>query len=62
MIRRRDFSELESKESYYIQAADFAAGIASDIYAREKLIGVVTRFEYVAFNGVRISRTEAEEE
>ncbi len=56
------FVELESKESYYVQAADFAAGIASDIYASLKLIGVVERFEYVTFNGVRGSRTDAEDE
>ncbi|MGA8313239.1 MAG: hypothetical protein WB755_24660 [Terriglobales bacterium] len=54
--------ELESKESYYLQAADFGAGIASDIYASHKLIGVVERFEYVTFNGVRVSRSDAEEE
>lgn len=60
--RQRGFVELESKGSYYVQAADFAAGIASDIYASLKLIGVVDRFEYVTFNGVRVSRADAEEE
>lgn len=45
-----------------MQAADFAAGIASDIYATHRLIGVVERFEYVTFNGERVSRTDAEEE
>ena len=60
--RQSGFVELESKESYYVQAADFAAGIASDIYASHKLIGVVERFEYVTFNGERVSRADAEEE
>ena len=54
--------ELESKESYYVQAADFAAGISGDIYASHKLIGVVERFEFVSFNGVRVSRADAEHE
>ncbi len=60
--RRPGFVELESKESDYVQAADVAAGIACDIYASRKLIGVVERFEYVTFNGVRVSRAGAEEQ
>ena len=62
VIRRPSFPELESKESYYIQAADFSAGIAADLFAKEKLIGVVSRFEYVTYNGERVSRADAEEE
>jgi hypothetical protein len=62
VIRQRKLPELESKQSYYIQAADFAGGIAADIYGREKLLGVVSRFEYVTYNGARISRADAEEE
>jgi len=60
-MRRPGFIELESKGSHYIQAADFAAGIASDIYASHKLTGVVERFEYVTFNGERVSLSDAEE-
>lgn len=60
--RNPGFIELESKESHYIQAADFAAGIASDIYASRKVIGVVERFEYVTFNGQRVSLADAEEQ
>lgn len=60
--QKRGFVELESKESYYVQAADFAAGISGDIYASHKLIGVVERFEFVSFNGVRVSRADAEHE
>jgi hypothetical protein len=59
---RPGFMEVESKESYYVQAADFAAGIASDVYATHRLIGIVGRFEYVSFNGIRVSRADAEEE
>jgi hypothetical protein len=58
--RPSGFIEVESKESYYVQAADFAAGIASDVFATHKLIGVVGRFEYVSFNGIRVSRADAE--
>jgi len=60
--RPHRFVEVESKESYYVQAADLAAGIASDIYATRKLIGVVENFEYVTFNGRRISGADAEDE
>jgi hypothetical protein len=62
IARPTAFVEVESKQSYYAQAADFAAGIASDIFATHKLLGVVERFEYVSFNGIRGSRTDAEEE
>jgi hypothetical protein len=53
---------VESRESFYVQAADIAAGIASHIYATQGLIGVVEKFEYVTYNGVRVSRSDAEEE
>jgi hypothetical protein len=62
IVRRPGIVPIESKESYYAQAADIAAGIASFIYASEGLIGLVRRFEYVTFNGVRISPLDAEEE
>ena len=62
IIRRPGIIPVESKESFYIQAADIAAGIASHIYASEGLIGVVERFEYVTYNGVRLSRSDAEQE
>lgn len=60
-VGRPGFVEVESKSSYYIQAADFAAGIASDIYAKHKLVGVVKHFEHVTFNGIRVSLADAEE-
>jgi|GEM_PF-2879091 len=62
MIGRPGIVPVESKESFYTQAADIAAGIASHIYASEGLIGVVERFEYVSYNGVRVSRSDAEQE
>ncbi len=62
LVTRPGFVEVESRESYYIQAADFAAGIASDIYASQTLVGVVKHFEYVTYNGVRVSLADAEEE
>jgi hypothetical protein len=55
-------AKLESESSYYIQAADFASGIAANLYTFHGLLGVVSRFEYVTYNGRRVSRAEAEEE
>ena len=62
LIRRPGIVPVESKESFYVQAADIAAGIASHIYAMDGLVGVADRFEYVTYNGVRVSRSDAEEE
>ncbi|MFZ3211812.1 MAG: hypothetical protein WA188_09870 [Terriglobales bacterium] len=59
---RRCIVPAESKESFYVQAADIAAGIASHIYASEGLVGVIDHFEYITYNGVRVSRADAEEE
>lgn len=42
LIRRRPgIVGVESKESFYVQAADVAAGFASEIYAVQGLIGVL---------------------
>jgi hypothetical protein len=62
IIPQPGFVATESRESYYVQAADIAAGMASDLYAHEGLIGIVDRWEYVTYNGARVSRTDAEEE
>lgn len=61
--RRRiaPYSEAESKESYLVQAADIAAGIASKIIETEHIVAVLSKFEYVTYNGWRISMSEAEE-
>jgi hypothetical protein len=60
--KRPGIVPVESRESLYVQAADIAAGIASHIYATHGLIGVLEKFEYVTYNGVRVSRSDAEEE
>lgn len=62
LIVKDGFKEIDSKESYYIQAADFAAGVASNIYGSEGLVGVALRFEYVTYNGRRVSLADAEDE
>lgn len=62
LTKRPGIVAVESRESFYVQAADIAAGITSQIYAAEGLVGVVDRFEYVTYNGVRVSRSDAEEE
>lgn len=62
MVKRPGIVSVESRESFYVQAADIAAGIASHIYATHRLIGVLDKFEYVTYNGVRVSRSDAEEE
>jgi hypothetical protein len=62
MRKRPGIVAVESRESLYVQAADIAAGIASQIYGTHGLIGVLEKFEYVTYNGVRVSRSDAEEE
>jgi len=51
--------ELDSKESFLVQAADFAAGIARETWHRKSLAHLVGAFDYVTYNGKRISETEA---
>ena len=45
-----------------MQAADVAAGIASKLLETENLVAVVKSFEYVTYNGRRLSVSDAEEE
>ncbi len=59
---RKPYSQLDSKDSYLLQAADIAAGIASKILEAQNLVAVVSSFEYVTYNGRRISVGDAEEE
>src|SRR5262249_49881535 len=62
LLLGRAYEHQESHESVHVQAADFAAGIASYFYtALTGLVEIVSRFEYVTFNGKRISMTDAEE-
>lgn len=51
--------ELDSRESFYIQAADFAAGIALEILHRKDLVHLVAAFDYVTYNGKRLSESKA---
>jgi hypothetical protein len=51
--------EVESSESPLIQAADIAAGIARQIWAREGLCQLVRSFDYVVYNGERQSEQSA---
>jgi hypothetical protein len=52
--------ELVSTESVPIQAADIAATIARELWHRNNLPHLVRRFEYVTFNGERLSEGRAE--
>ncbi len=52
--------ELVSTESVPIQAADIAASIARELWHRNSLPHLVSRFEYVTFNGERLSQARAE--
>jgi uncharacterized protein YeeX (DUF496 family) len=60
--RKRPYLQIDSTDSYLVQAADIAAGIASKIFETENLVAVVSRFEYVTYNGRRVSIADAEEE
>jgi hypothetical protein len=51
--------ELDSRSSFFVQAADFAAGIAREIWSRNSLPHLVDKFDYVTYNGRRISESEA---
>lgn len=46
---------IESSKSYYIQAADIAGRIASFLLETEGLFIIARSFEYVMYNGKRIS-------
>ncbi len=51
--------ELDSRNSFLVQAADFAAGIAREIWSRNGLPHLVDTFDYVTYNGRRISESGA---
>ncbi len=50
---------IDSERSYYIQAADIAAGIVRTIWDQQSLVHVVLAFEYVTYNGMRIGEDAA---
>jgi hypothetical protein len=53
--------ELVSTESVPIQAADVAASVARELWRRNDLPHLVKHFEYVTFNGERLSDGRAEQ-
>jgi hypothetical protein len=53
--------ELDSKDSLPIRAADFAVAIAREIWDRSSLVQLTANFEYVTYNGRRISEAQAAE-
>lgn len=62
LLRGKAYDHEESHKSVYVQAADFAAGLASYFYSYPAgPVEVASRFEYVTHNGVRISISDAEE-
>lgn len=44
-------AEIDSEQSPYIQAADWATGIARDVYGKSGIEGVKQKFKYVIYNG-----------
>jgi hypothetical protein len=57
----RLYDNLDSRQSFYIQACDIAAGIARHLYENGSILAVALNFDYVMFNGKRISQSEAYE-
>lgn len=52
---------INSGESFFIQAADIAAGLARYLYEINGILGITIHFDYVTFNGRRVSRDDATE-
>jgi hypothetical protein len=59
LVQPAPLPELDSRDSFLIQAADFAAGLAREIWSRNSLPHLVDTFDYVTYNGRRISESEA---
>jgi hypothetical protein len=57
----RIHGEVSSEDSFFTQASDIAAGFARRHYEREGIVALTHKFEYVTFNGFRISQFDAEE-
>lgn len=53
--------KIDSKQSFYMQASDIAVGIARHLYEQGEVLAVTLHFEYVMFNGRRISQNDAYE-
>lgn len=56
------YPQFDSRECYFGQAADIAAGLARHAFETEGLVSLVSCFEYVTYNGERISLKDAEEQ
>jgi hypothetical protein len=50
---------IDSKDSFFVQAADIAAGLAKAICERKSLVELVRLFDYVTYNGQRLSEDAA---
>jgi hypothetical protein len=53
--------EIDSKKSFFMQASDIAVGIAKYLYEQREVLEVTLHFEYVMFNGRRITQNDAYE-
>ncbi len=58
-LNPKPFEGIDSKDSYFVQAADFAAGIVTELWERETLVQVVRSFDYTTYNGKRIGEMDA---
>jgi hypothetical protein len=58
LIPLTEYVDFDSKNTALGQAADLAAGIASALFERKGIAGLVTRFEHVTYNGKRTSEAD----
>jgi len=58
----KSYLQTDSKSSFFLQAADIAAGFASKIWEESGFVAVVSSFEHVTYNGRRFSVRDAEDE
>lgn len=56
----KPLTAIDSGTSYFIQAADIAAGIVASLWDRASLVSVVRAFDHVCYNGKRVGETEAQ--
>jgi len=59
-INPKPLEPVDSGDSFFVQAADIAAGIVTALWNRSTLAEVVRTFDYVTYNGRRIGESEAE--
>lgn len=51
---------VDSRDSFFIQAADIAAGVVRATWEQQSLVHVVRAFDYVTYNGRQIGENDAE--